>query len=453
MPTIAEVRQQYPQYSDMSDADLAGALHQKFYADMPRSEFDKKVGLSVEEPKKKFGLVDTWPARLAKGVYDAVTLPGDAMQGKFAVQPEKPGWVTEGDISNQDWADQELVKRSNELASVASPASPAARMGVGWAGALKTKEAPAPTRQALETASDASYKDARGMPFEMDPAAARNWAAKVQQDLTEAGKLKRFAPDTHSVLDDIQAAPDSSVITGGNLISAREALREASRNFTNPREKGAAERAIRDFDQFVSGPPEESVLAGSAPAFAEKANTARRDYAALSRSEQIAEALRAADLSDGAAHSGGNLDNATRQRFKSILLSDKNSSGYSADEIAQMERVVKGSSVADGARYIGKILGGGGGLGALHAAATGGTAGFAVGGPVGAAIGLATPAVGYGAKKLADALTQREVQRLDEMVRRRSALGDSMPDIMTAEPSTKQKILARALMLGVEPQQ
>lgn len=50
MPTIAEVRQQYPQYSDMSDTALAGALHQKFYADMPRADFDKKVGLGSEKP-------------------------------------------------------------------------------------------------------------------------------------------------------------------------------------------------------------------------------------------------------------------------------------------------------------------------------------------------------------------------------------------------------------------
>lgn len=52
MPTIAEVREKYPQYQDMSDADLAGALHQKFYADMPKEEFEKKVGLKTEKPKE-----------------------------------------------------------------------------------------------------------------------------------------------------------------------------------------------------------------------------------------------------------------------------------------------------------------------------------------------------------------------------------------------------------------
>lgn len=52
MPTIAEVREKYPQYSDMSDNALAGALHAKFYSDMPRAEFDQKVGLRAADIPK-----------------------------------------------------------------------------------------------------------------------------------------------------------------------------------------------------------------------------------------------------------------------------------------------------------------------------------------------------------------------------------------------------------------
>lgn len=49
MPTIAEVRAQYPQYSDMSDVELAGALHQKFYSDMPTDQFAEKIGLKPDK--------------------------------------------------------------------------------------------------------------------------------------------------------------------------------------------------------------------------------------------------------------------------------------------------------------------------------------------------------------------------------------------------------------------
>jgi hypothetical protein len=54
MATLAEIRAQYPQYSDMSDADLAGALHKKFYADIPREDFDKKLGVKTAEPEDPY---------------------------------------------------------------------------------------------------------------------------------------------------------------------------------------------------------------------------------------------------------------------------------------------------------------------------------------------------------------------------------------------------------------
>ncbi len=44
---ITEIRQQFPQYEDLSDDQLANALHKKFYSDMPRAEFDERVGLKV----------------------------------------------------------------------------------------------------------------------------------------------------------------------------------------------------------------------------------------------------------------------------------------------------------------------------------------------------------------------------------------------------------------------
>ena len=47
MAKIAEIREKYPQYSDMSDAALADALHRKFYADMTKPDFYAKIGLGA----------------------------------------------------------------------------------------------------------------------------------------------------------------------------------------------------------------------------------------------------------------------------------------------------------------------------------------------------------------------------------------------------------------------
>jgi hypothetical protein len=49
MPTIAEVREKFPQYNDMSDEQLAGALHQRFYSDMDPQAFAEKIGLKPDK--------------------------------------------------------------------------------------------------------------------------------------------------------------------------------------------------------------------------------------------------------------------------------------------------------------------------------------------------------------------------------------------------------------------
>lgn len=42
---LDQFRKEYPQYSDMSDMELARALHQQFYSDMSWPQFAKDVGL------------------------------------------------------------------------------------------------------------------------------------------------------------------------------------------------------------------------------------------------------------------------------------------------------------------------------------------------------------------------------------------------------------------------
>lgn len=48
MATLAEIRSKFPQYADMSDEDLASAIHQKFYPDLDRAEFDRRIGVVDE---------------------------------------------------------------------------------------------------------------------------------------------------------------------------------------------------------------------------------------------------------------------------------------------------------------------------------------------------------------------------------------------------------------------
>lgn len=46
MATLADVRSKYPQYNDLSDTELADALHSKFYSNIPKDVFYTQVGLA-----------------------------------------------------------------------------------------------------------------------------------------------------------------------------------------------------------------------------------------------------------------------------------------------------------------------------------------------------------------------------------------------------------------------
>jgi hypothetical protein len=55
MKTLAEVREQYPQYADLSDEQLAQGLHRKYYSDIPYNEFAGKLGLAASKgPPRRY---------------------------------------------------------------------------------------------------------------------------------------------------------------------------------------------------------------------------------------------------------------------------------------------------------------------------------------------------------------------------------------------------------------
>jgi hypothetical protein len=61
---LTEFRQKYPAYNDMSDSALADAIHKKYYSDMPRDQFNDKIGLVEEQVTTVVDeLVADWPSR------------------------------------------------------------------------------------------------------------------------------------------------------------------------------------------------------------------------------------------------------------------------------------------------------------------------------------------------------------------------------------------------------
>lgn len=378
----------------------------------------------------KFGLGDTWPAKLAKSIYSGLTLPGDVAQGNVSI-------TGEDGHTNPD-----VIGRSWEAANTGLVGSPVALSRA--AGAIA-----APTREALAHAANAGYTAARGMGVELAPHAVADLGTKIGSRLEGYGITDELAPKTFSILKKISNPPEDAVSTIGNIDALRRSFGHATQDFANPTEQLAAHKAIDHLDEFLSDLPAAAVLKGDGSAASKVLEEARGNYGAAKRSELISDELEKAGRGAAVANSGQNIGNKERQTINSIINSDKKSAGFNPAEIDKMDAVARGSPLGNATRVLGNVLGGGGGMGALHATVTGGTAGYAAGGPIGAAIGLGTPLLGAGIKKLSDATIKRGAQQLDEMIRSRSPLANAMAASAPARVpmSAPQTMLSRSTLL------
>jgi len=55
MSKLSEIRDQYPQYADVSDRDLAEGIYSRFYSDVPKDEFYSKIGFDQFEDERTIG--------------------------------------------------------------------------------------------------------------------------------------------------------------------------------------------------------------------------------------------------------------------------------------------------------------------------------------------------------------------------------------------------------------
>lgn len=341
-------------------------------------------------------------------------------------------------------------------AAMLTPAGVATRAGeAAVPGAIKSMvpgKPSVPSAKALKAAAGNGYTAARDMGVEIRADAVKNWGATVRSELEQDGVIAELAPKTFAILQKLTTPPEGGFATLAGIDAARKALRNAAKDFTNKTEQLAASRAISSLDDFATNLPPQSVLAGPAAAASKVLGEARGNYAAAMRSDKITGATERAELNAAVANSGQNLDNAVRQRLRDILVKPKEAAGYNSQELAQIEKTARGGAGTNLARFMGNLLGGGGGLGAAVTGMAGVATGAATAGPVGAAVGGAAPALGYISKKIANALTQRSASKADELTRMRSPLYENAPPNMVAMDPLKRDALVRALMLyGLQP--
>ena len=345
-------------------------------------------------------------------------------------------------------------------ATQGTAAEPYARIGAAvvggfpfgrWRTAANTSAAP--LIDDLHDAASNAYDQIRQSGFALKPKPVATLADQIEQELTKRGWTERNVPETYGVIRDLQDlhnAPAGSTVTASNFDTARQELLQATRNQANKREGGAAWTAIGKIDDYLSNVPPGHVASGDAAAASDLFDEARGNWAAMKRLEMANGKVELGALNAETAHSGMNTDNAMRQAIKQLIRPNKygktlaEQHGFSDDEIGMMGDIAKGTLTRNTLRYVGNLLGGGGGFGQLGLTAAGMGLGYETGNPE----YLALPALGVAARYGAGKLAQSDAQRLLAQVARRSPLGAGTPATL---PSQAQRLIGAGALRGAAP--
>lgn len=284
--------------------------------------------------------------------------------------------------------------------------------GVGLTRVAKTASA-VPSSKKLYDAATAAYNAPEVAALKMHPQAMTFFGEETAAALKIQGYDPLLAPKTFGLLEKATVVPEGSqFVTANNVQTIRRMLGKAAES-PDKTERAAAQISQHKLDDFMANIPQNAVLEGDAAAASKTLQDARGNYAAASRSDRFQNALELAEKQAARAGVGGNWENATRQRITSILNSPAKSRGLSSAEKSALEDYVQGTFTRNSLRVATKVMGGDNPLmAAIHA-------GFAYS-TYGAS--LAAPLTGFALKKINNAISAKELTKIDELLRSRSPL-------------------------------
>lgn len=218
---LAAFRAQYPQYDDMSDTRLADALYSKFYSDMPRADFDAKLGIKADESPGLLKTADNYVRAAVNGIpvvgeltnkLQALTYPGDYSANLEAQHKNDAAFEKANPVGST------VAKLAGGTAALAAAAGP---LGAGELLGL--------TGPSLGTM--AARGAASGAALSGGDAALRG------ENVIPAASLGAFTG---------AAAPFAGAALGKGVDAAIGAAGKARQAFANPAEKKVAQAFARD---------------------------------------------------------------------------------------------------------------------------------------------------------------------------------------------------------------
>lgn len=253
----------------------------------------------------------------------------------------------------------------------------------------------APTADELQALKSEAYQVADGLGAKYSPKAYDTLVGKTEAAVKAGNISPTRHPKAWSFVEDMRKRASGQYGQGLTLTELDQLRQEVRRDLlqsSDLSERHFGGIIVDEIDDYIAKAGAGDMLSGDGKMASEAITAARELNTRWRKTELIEDALYAADLKTAAAGSGGNINNAIRTAFKSILLSEKKRRAFTAAEISEMERIVKQGKGEDLLRLVGKLSPGGNGL----------MTALGIGGTVLNPVMAIAPAAGMVAKTLAD---------------------------------------------------
>lgn len=329
-------------------------------------------------------------------------------------------------IDGRRAANQISGKEIFELGSLFAGSSPAAGTGKAIARAGAEKEfvgpstpVPAPpapvaspsspltgTPTEIQAMSKSYYKAAEDAGVVIKADSFRSLADDIIKTANKSGLDETLTPNAVAVIKRLNQAK-AEPLSFEKLDLLRQVANDA-KSGARPSDRSIAGEIVSKIDDYIAKLSDTDVLSGDPKIAADTIVKARGLWGVVRKLETMDEMIDRAKIS-APNFSGSGFENALRTEFRQLAKNEKRLRFFSADERAAIKKVAQGGALANTARAVGKFAP----TGVVSSVMSGG-AGAAIGGPVGA---VALPAVGFAGRALATALTKRNVNSLEAIVR------------------------------------
>lgn len=263
----------------------------------------------------------------------------------------------------------------------------------------------APTIEGLKQTARGVFKEIDDLGVTVNPSSTTRLSGELASITRKQGFNPTIHPKVNAALKEFDAVagrPQSL----SEIDTLRRVASSAAKSL-EPDEARLGNMMINKIDDFLDSAGRKE-LSGTTKNIGAKYRDARQLWRRAKKSEQIEEAFSKAQLQ------ATGFENGIRNQFRSILNNKKARKGFTSEELDAMRQVVKGTTLQNTAKMIGRFGFSEGQASNMLMGSVGVAGGAAVGGPAGA---VAVPLIGNISRSLAQKLTRKGAERADLIVR------------------------------------